>query len=1319
MKRHTLRLTYAIIMLAISMTIHANTSLFKTIDNRLGLPDNSVYSIRQDDKGFIWMATYNGLCRYDGMFFYTLTHDANDPSSIMNNVVYKLGIAWHGLWAATSKGLDYLSFADGRFSRCTVTDYKGGKRVISSTVKSIIVNGEITLACDGKGTVFVHRKGMAGSEFRLAGHGVRAKALTPYRDGMVLGIYDDGVRIISPDGSKVITTYHCRIVTGQKTFAYYSHNTGLMYVGSGIGKPGMAFSIKGHSISPSATSVPYSLTDVTDYGRQTAFATDGGGVIMMGRDWSQTYTPMNTNISGDAIYSLFADRQGNLWAGTYRAGVNLMSMRTQWWDVLDKANGRLTYDIATAIVTDKEYLYIGLDGGGLNIYDRSNGTVKALTSKNSDIPGDNIVSMTKDDKFLYMASYTKGFVRMRLSDHDIKTFQMQPNANNTADNLWVVCDDGMGRIWIGGPDLSLYDKHTERITTIKSMKGTRVTSMMKRGRHIWISTTGNGIYKVDPKTCRTVSHYTASANSAVRLPSNDVKYMYVDSNNRVWVTSETSGFYTIDEKQKKLTPYGIANGLTSSMVVSITEDSDRHLWMGTSNGLFNYDPATDVFVRFDDGTSIPSSFTYASGRFSNDTMYIGSTNGLVMFDPRQARNSSTMPADFMSLQVTSGSKRTFNFFGGMTREVRLAPDENFFTVTFSVPDIAFPGRIHFSCRLDGLEKEWRDLAGRREASYTNVPPGHYKLYVRCTDGNGGWQKASVLEITVTPPWYATAWAKVLWTMFTAFAVTAVARLYMNQMKIKQEIRIAEIEKQTQHKLNDAKQNFYTNITHELRTPVFLIAAQIEELLDAKQSVVSVPSAYLQSIHRNAVRLNKLISHIIDFRKLESGKLMLMPVRGDVVSLCRELSDGYKNLCQQKDITFTFITNAERIMLDYDPDKTESIITNLVSNAFKYTKENGAIELSVTDEADRVTFAVKDNGIGIIEKMRGAIFKSFYRTERAVKQSGGDGLGLSFVKALVELHGGKISVESEVNVGSTFTFYIPKKHPDDQQDNQQEKVNDVEKAVLGNTATILPAIIGTDDTSSDMPANPTATHSVLIIDDERETVSLLERSLNNDYKVLKAYNGVEGLEVARASQPDIIVCDLMMPRMDGMDFLTTMKNDKQLQNIKIIIFTAKNSEEDMLKAYDAGADAYLMKPISMKLLRKRIDRMVEQTDNAMLTETIAENKKTYSKEEQIFLLRCREIIDENLTNEDFSIDLLADKLAMSHSSLYKKIKAMTGLSLINFINDYKIYKAVKMFNQGVSSVNRVCTECGFKDIKNFRKAFYKKTGKNPKQYVQEL
>jgi signal transduction histidine kinase/DNA-binding response OmpR family regulator/streptogramin lyase len=1131
-------------------------------------------------------------------------------------------------------------------------------------------------------------------------------ALCTYPGQKMVGIGPRGIYLFSSDGRRVLGRCKISFEPTVHTSIYYSRNSHLVYVGNGIGQRSRAFRITGNIIVPAVGAyVPDGLMDVTDYGRGIVFGIDGGGIVVSTGSTVKRYTPANSSLGADAVYSLLNDRGGNLWVGTYRAGVSMLSQGRNWFRMLNRSGGAIPYDIVTAVVPSADNIYMGLDGGGLCIYNSRSGTSRTLTTANSNIAGNNVISMQKDGDRLWMAIYTKG-----LTAYDISTgkFTLYPMPAGSAgnSNVWTICDDGMGRIWVGGPDLMIFVKRTRRFITRKYMLGMDCASIACHGNVVWIGTNNRGIYKMDRRTLKILAHYTTSSKD-ITLAANSVRQVFVDASGHLWFSLYYAGFYCLDTKTDIMREFGADDGLANTYVTSVTEEHSGMMWMGTFDGLYRYNPRTRTFIRFGAGDNIASTFTYDAAASDGGMMYFGSTKGLLMFRPSVFHYRQRYDVvNFLSLDLQNEDHRTFNLYGQSAPEISLAHDQNFFSIKFSVPEIDSPNRVHFSCYLKGLEKAWREMGGSRQVEYTNVPPGTYQFFVRCTDSDGRWSQPSVLTVIVSPPWYATWWARLLWTLIVLCVIIIALKFYLHEIDIKHRVQIVEVQRNTMKRLNEAKMNFYTLVTHELRTPVFLIAAQIEELVEKRTSIVTVPQSYLESMYRNSQKLNRLISRVIDFRKMDAEKMVLNLQRRNVVEFCNNLSEDYESLCNQKDIKFSFACGSSDIQLNFDLDKLETILTNLVSNAFKYTREGGAVSLSLTDRPDDVVFAVTDNGIGIVEKMHEAIFRNFVRTKRGEAENSGDGVGLATVKNLVELHGGEIHVDSETGLGSCFTFNIPKNLKDDNIENEEAEPRTVDEESSGEKEILH-------------PMNPAALHSILIIDDERDTVDLLERNLASDFKVYKAYDGEEGLQVARAELPDIIVCDLMMPRMDGMQFLQTLKNDKMLQHIKVIIFTAKTAEDDMIEAFDSGADAYLTKPISLKYLRTRIDRMVAQNDNAAITSSISKEKKTYNKEEQIFLLRCREIIDDNLKNEDFNIDMLADRLAMSHSSLYKKIKAMTGMSLIEFINDYKIYHAVELMRQGQTNIDAVCEQCGFNDAKNFRQIFKRKMGMSPKQYVQQL
>lgn len=950
----------------------------------------------------------------------------------------------------------------------------------------------------------------------------------------------------------------------------------------------------------------------------------------------------------------------------------------------------------------------------MGVYSLSGRSLSTYTSHNSQLWGDNIVSMTADRHTVWMAVYNHGLSAFDIATHQITNYPL-PLVSKRGDVIWTIVDDGKGNLWVGGRDLFVFNKQTHKFRVVREFVGSLCQSLCRSGNYIWLGN-DNGVYKIDSRTLRTVKHYNMST-PGMSLPNDGVRYVYADSKGRVWVSFRYEAPCCIDEPQGKVLTGLTKHGLGSIIVTGIVESRHGYMVFSSNNGLYIYYPENKAFMRRDLDNSIPMAYNYGACYYDGRRYYFGSVEGLVFADDVPLHSKSLYKdVSLGRLDVAEG--RSINLGSNSEGEVTLGCHENYFTIHYSVPEYGAPRSLHFSYYLKGMEETWNEMTDRREVSYTNVPPGTYEFLVRCTDLTGRWTSASVLRITVLPPWYLTWWAKTLWLLMVIGVVYASFRLYLRMLKMRHRMELAEVEKESQRKLDDAKMTFFASITHELRTPVFLIAAQLEEFIDRKQSVVSVPSAYLMAMHRSAMKINKHISQAIDFCKADKGKLVVKRQEIDVVDFVGNLAGDYDDLLDQKHIAFRTVLPKQPVLLKMDGEKIEMCLNNLISNAYKYTNKGGHVVLTVTDCADRVVFSVKDDGIGIVPEARTEIFESFFRTSRGQAKSKGDGIGLSFVQTLVELHGGEMHLESEVNEGSDFSFYIPKTATDKAVAVAEvEKEKEEEKPAPEETMEepVVEAVPGT----APLKENPTATHSILLIDDERETVALLERNLVNDFRVLKAYDGEEGLRMAAASLPDIIVCDMMMPQLDGLGFLRALREDKKLKHIKVIIFTGQTSEEERIAAYDAGADAFLTKPVSLKLLRVRIDRLIAEGDAASLTADLASSKRTYTKEEQKFLLRCREIIDDNISNPDFNVDFLAEKLAMSHSTLYKKLKQMTGMSLIEFVNDYKIYKAVQAFKEGQTNVVKVAEMCGFGDIKNFRQLFKRKMNMTPKQYVQSL
>lgn len=1290
-----LRLQAIILFFVLAPATVSAQKYFRSWNKASGLCDNSICCIKQDKNGFLWIGSFNGLSRYDGYRFESFYHDANDPQSLANRVVRTLCPTDDGIWIGTDSGIDFYSFADGLLHHMPATDSQGRTIPFVRRVNHIVETQHALFVADDNGTLYKYDR-EKGCLCPVKQHSKRYDAVTVYRDNLLAVASADGIRLLDSDGETLIDFLPQQLRTTMLANIYYSKNKNTLFVGYGIGYKSHAFKIENNRIKPSGEYSPEGLMATVDYGSFTVFGIDGGGVMFDSGQSRIVYNPYNSNIAGDAVYSLFVDHQQNLWIGTYRMGMSLYSEQFRWFSILSRTNHQLSYDIVTAVIPTQEKLFLGLDGGGFEIHDRKTGQKTTYTTANSQLPGNNITSMTDDGDNIWMTVYTKGLVRFNKASRSFTTYPM-PQRSHESQNLWTLKDDGQGNLWIGGSDIFVFNKRQETIRQI-DIDNAYCMGIAMDSRYIWLACRFQGLIKINRKNGKIVKRYNTQS-SDIRLPGNNTSFLYLGRNGNLWFTIEHCGFFRMNESQGTLTSYGAEQGLNETNVTSMREDSQGNVVAGTYDGLFLMTAGTEKFVRLnvDEGAS---EFTYNSNAELAGTTYFGTTKGLVYFDISKIRLPQS-PNDvfFQSLELLNG-KKTYNLYTTGNRQQRLSHNENFFTVRFSTPDFVSSNRIIYSCRLEGFDTHWREVTVG-EIQYTKVPPGHYTLKVKSTSDGVNWSKPRTLKIVITPPWYLSWWAKLCYLLLAVAICWIAVRIWMNNLAVKHRMQITEVEKQSEKRLNEAKTNFYTSIVHELRTPVFLIMAQIEEILEGGTDPVKAPRVYILDMLRNAKRLNSLVSRVVDFRKVGAENLRLSLKRQDAVEFCRTLNDNYTDMFDQKDIEFQFHASHDEILLDFDSFKLELIISNLITNAFKYTKKGGKVSFSIEDSNDRVLFHISDTGIGIDEKFRDTIFESFFRSERGKKQSEGDGLGLSYVKNLVELHGGRISVESEMGKGSTFSFYIPRQKETEQQ-----------------------APARTTLASPTTRNNPTAIHSVLIVDDEAETVELLERGLGREYRIEKAYNGEEGITKALETLPDIIICDLSMPKVDGQRMLIGLRAQKALQRTKIIVFTANTAEDEMMQAFDNGADAYLTKPVSLQLLRKRIAKLLQvQPDTLVQPKPSPDSSpapiKQYSKEEQLFILRCRNVIDEHIKNPDFNAEFFADQMAMSHSALYKKLKLITNMSLIEFINDYRIFKAAQLFRNGETNVKSVAEECGISDVKNFRKLFKKHTNVTPKEYISNL
>ncbi len=1350
---------------------NATNSYFRTIDIKSGLPDNSINDIAEDKYGFIWIASWNGLGRYDGVKVQNFYKDNDSGSnSLSSNMVRSLLPVDNGLWVATDNGLDYYKFSNGKFLHSYLADDSGALSLIKSRVSRLAKTESKIFGITSSGDLICHDNRFTSDGSPIFqkvtnSKGNRFADITNYTRGRLLALTERGVSLLTEDGKKELYRFPVNSGYDLKMNIACDTLTGRIYLGYGIGHKSLALKInnKTNQISHDASAfVPGGLMKTTILNGSVFFSTDGEGLWVQNPNGGiYNYTMENSSLPGNVIYTSFADSSNNLWVGTYRRGMALLSHQLNWFDFATTANQNIPYDIVTAVHPFKGKIYLGLDGGGLAEYNPATKTSIHYSASNSSLPGNNVVSISDDGEKLWLGIYTRGIASF---DPDNKQFTHYPlTPSQEPDNtVWTILCDTYGHLWIGGKNLNILDIATGEITTPSEFKDARISSMALNGNNIWIGSTAQGLMKFDTKSLSLLLHASSSHKSdAIRLPSYDISQIFIDTKGNLWLTLPSKGLARINPNtDDDPAIFGPRQGLFDIRVRSIVEDRQGHLWLGTQNGLFRYNPENSSFIKIED-PRLPMIFNQSAAALVGTDIYMGTTEGVVEFSPSTKMFSPITGAQlhFTSLDILGPKRESISLYSTPLTQLTLSHDQNFFTIHFAVPDLVYPGRVRYSYRLRGLDKEWSEPSESMSAEYTSVPPGIYTFEVRHTLPDGSWSEPSSFPMKILPPWWQTWWATVLAVLLVIGIIGIVVYFWHQHFLSRQRLEIALIEKESEHKLHNAKLDFFAKISHELRTSVFIINAQVEELLAAGKETITIRKSHLDSICRNSVKLNKLVNRIIDFRKLDLGRDTLKFTRGDIVVFLRSLADDYDYLLQQKDITFLFNAPSAPIISMYDPDCLDLIVSNLISNAYKYTRPGGSVTLSVSSRDKKVIIKVKDTGIGVNEQLQKEIFTPYYRTESGQAESGGDGIGLAYVKELVELHKGSISVSSQEGIGSVFIVEFPII------DNKDKIASTNDLPAIDNPSSQNIKKSGmqpepgrrkyTSDsatqtspnrkykTSLPQPQNPTASNSVMIVEDDPEITKLLVNTFAPDFKIYTAGNGKEALKKMEKILPDVVLTDIDMPGMDGHALIRHIQENPELKHIRIVVLTAINNEEEMMKALDEGACAYFTKPISLRVLAKHISGIINRKATTSLTFNTGKNVRTSSSsdssvnnttessadtylhphrlndEEKKFLIHCRRIIDDNLRNPLFDIEFMTEELNMSHSTLYKKIKKLTGMGLLEFITDYRLCRAVELFREGNSNVQRVSEMVGYKDTKSFRTVFKKKMGVSPKQYVQSL
>jgi signal transduction histidine kinase/ligand-binding sensor domain-containing protein/DNA-binding response OmpR family regulator len=1306
-----------------------------------GLTSNDVRQVMQDSDGYIWIATREGLCRFDGYRIKTYKSSLYTPDLLSNN---RLNVIAEDrdrrIWIGTDDGLNILDKTTEKVGKIAPGCLRNNniQALCISRRNQVWIgtsNGLYRYIAE-KDSFVLYDEANTGGEFR----GYNIKTLyEDYFGNIWIGTWSEGLTRI--DGETGVFYSYPQINARNSAHVVFedsNHDIWLVTWGDGLVRlenPYNTATVR--YITYRCDGRPGSLPDNTVYalaqdhntGRLWVGSRSGVSILNNSSDpYSFTnYLPDQSDLPYNEVNSIICDNTGLMWLGFLGGGVSTVNTAEPVFTtnpLREVKKRKQTNNVRSIMMDDRGLIWLAIGNSGLVTYDPASDRYTFM----EELPGfrenplQSIHHIRQIGNAYWFAAYGQGvFVyNPGLEPGNLKLLSDLTQPALSDSRALYVYEDHNHLIWIGTHNgLSIYNPGTDemRIETSFGIKDENkayaVNQIIQSDRGtIWTATNEDGIFRltIDPNTSEIIEtrHYSTKNG---RLNNNHIQCIFCDGKGRIWVGANGGGLNLFDEPNDTFVCMQQEYNLPGDLVSNITEDRQGNLWLGTLGGLVRLKDGKAGLFTTADGLPDTHFNPHALFQTPDGEIFIGSHNGYSRFDPAGPNGrQNDSPVVITDILIFNRSLETLDpqlrntisaQAAGYTQKICLPYKYNNFSIEFAALNYLNPLQSKYAYKLDGYDREWQYVdATKRSTSYNNLENGHYTFYLKSLNASGSWSETKVLQVEILPPFRRTWKALALYLALVAVIVLFILKTVRNRLLLMNEIRIKDMEKSQIESLNLERLRFYTNITHELRTPLTLILGPLEDLLDDSK----LPGYYhskIKLIHDSATRLLNLITQILEFRKTETQNRHLTVSKGDLAGLVKEIGLRYRELNRNDNVKIRTSVETDRTTLYFDPEVITMILNNLLSNAVKYTPE-GEISLtlsSVEEKGETYTeIRVSDTGYGISPGDLPRIFDRYYQA-RNKHQVSGTGIGLSLVKSLVDLHQGIISVESREGKGTTFRFRILT-------DNHYENSLHAEEHVADGNRASLPA--------------------VLVVEDNDDIRSYIIESLTVQYKTLSAVNGREGLELAQKRIPDIIVSDVMMPEMDGIELCRKIKEDVRTSHIPVILLTAKDSAQDKAEGYKSGADSYLTKPFGSQLLLARINNLMESRRNlAQQILSQAGNIKPaktlpvprINKLDEEFLQKITAIIEKNIANDNLSLAYLTTQINMSQSTFYLKIKGLTGISPNKFIRKIRLRNSAELLLTGQYNISEAAYRSGFNDLDYFRECFKEEYGMTPTEYLK--
>ncbi len=1338
-------------------------SRYERLTSNSGLSQNTVVKIIQDKSGFLWFATADGLNRYDGYSFKVFKNDPSDDKSLSGSDIFSVTEDDQGnLWVGTrGAGLNKIIVKTGEIIRLG----KGlnGEDWSNLSIPSIanLGNNKICVAYYGLGTIVYNTKTnqiIADESYSHDSVIKNVARVYKHSNGSIWVGTIDG-QLIALLGKRSIIPFNLgpnNTKLGVRIRVIHELGNGELLIGTeGDGlfqfNPQKQFIRRVFYNASNPKARENNVTSITkDALNNLWIGTDKGIYIVKKDNFTQfKYIPsspdLEQGISSFSVTALFTDTNQNIWIGTWEAGLNINYFQQPRFSVFrykpNTTRGLLSNKVTALASNDPNGVWVG-SNFGLSYFNFKTAKIEHIINSNIN----NKLSATNDfdinlafadpiSKSLWLGVWQKGLVEITSQRKKVEYPYLLDNYAKNISAIYGQHDrlllgtSGIGLIAFDLKNKKYYSPYPE--LGPKNLANKNITKIyVENNQKIWIGTSVAGLYIYDIFTQK-LEHLEKN-KQANGLRYNFITGIFKDSKSRMWILTNGGGLHQYLGEGKGFKVFTESDGLASNTLRSIMEDKKGFLWVTTNGGISKIDVKTLKIVNFDesDGLQGKEFLMNSFAKNTNNWLFFGGVNGLNYIKADSLRMKLEVPPVsltnlkiFNKIVTATDEKSPLKEDILFTKHLFLQPEHSVFSLEFVALEYQRPKNNRYAYFLEGFEKDWNYVGTQRSATYTNLSPGDYVFKVKATNSDGVWSEKYVeLPITVLPPWYKTWWAYSLYLICFIGGLMFYIREIRIRERFKTDLRLKEIEKERIQELEQVKTHFFTNISHELRTPLTLIISPLEKYFLKNNTISAEQKSRISSVHQNAKKLLHLINQLLDLSKIESGKQHPTITKNDLIPQLNSIIQGFETYAVQKNIKLKWKSPKSSLMIYYDADILEKTLNNLLSNAFKYTPEEGSIgvQLSIQEKyvnnekiVSGIKIAVIDTGKGISEQYLPHIFDRFYQIPDSMSAVG-TGVGLSLCKELVELHLGKISVTSKPGEGSTFTIELPV----DSNSFDQDWFKQIPDSSI--TEAKIAAIKHKKE--SDIIADK---QIILVVDDHAELRAFVAEIFSKRFQVVEAASGEEAMDIALEILPDVIITDWMMPGMSGVNLCKALRSNNKTNHIPIILLTSKSAQESQIEGMQSGADDYVSKPFNSDILEIRVAKLLEAKERlrkkwqqSLFQEEIQNDQPSSITFEDEFLRKITIFVIENMSNPELSIEDLEKGMDMSKMQLYRKLKNVTSLSGNEFIRSVRLKESKSLLQNGEFNISEVAYRVGFNDPGYFTRAFKKQFGKSPKVYVQE-